>query len=93
MALGHEQFRKACGRWKGCLPQGAVQSRTCCSDWNRWHPAEYHLLSLPQALEEDLNQKKREQEMFFKLSEEAEPRPTTPSKASNFFPYSSGDAS
>lgn len=45
------------------------------------------------ALEEDLNQKKREQEMFFKLSEEAEPRPTTPSKASNFFPYSSGDAS
>ncbi|XP_076793169.1 serine/threonine-protein kinase 10 isoform X2 [Arvicanthis niloticus] len=45
------------------------------------------------ALEEDLNQKKREQEMFFKLSEEAEPRPTTPNRASKFFPYSSGDAS
>ncbi|XP_051023271.1 serine/threonine-protein kinase 10 [Acomys russatus] len=45
------------------------------------------------ALEEDLNQKKREQEMFFKLSEEAEPRPTTPNRASKFFPYSTGDAS
>lgn len=45
------------------------------------------------ALEEDLNQKKREQEMFFKLSEEAEPGPTTPNRASKFFPYSSGDSS
>nr|XP_021527869.1 serine/threonine-protein kinase 10 [Aotus nancymaae] len=46
------------------------------------------------ALEEDLNQKKREQEMFFKLSEEAEcPNPITPSKATKFFPYSSADAS
>uniref|UniRef100_H0V7X6 non-specific serine/threonine protein kinase n=1 Tax=Cavia porcellus TaxID=10141 RepID=H0V7X6_CAVPO len=46
------------------------------------------------ALEEDLNQKKREQEMFFKLSEEAECSvPTTPSKATKFFPYSSADAS
>ncbi|XP_002816236.3 serine/threonine-protein kinase 10 isoform X1 [Pongo abelii] len=46
------------------------------------------------ALEEDLNQKKREQEMFFKLSEEAEcPNPSTPSKAAKFFPYSSADAS
>uniref|UniRef100_A0A8I3W5T4 non-specific serine/threonine protein kinase n=1 Tax=Callithrix jacchus TaxID=9483 RepID=A0A8I3W5T4_CALJA len=46
------------------------------------------------ALEEDLNQKKREQEMFFKLSEESEcPNPTTPSKATKFFPYSSADAS
>lgn len=45
------------------------------------------------ALEEDLNQKKREQEMFFKLSEESEPRPTTPNRASKFFPYNSGDAS
>uniref|UniRef100_A0A2K6URC5 non-specific serine/threonine protein kinase n=1 Tax=Saimiri boliviensis boliviensis TaxID=39432 RepID=A0A2K6URC5_SAIBB len=46
------------------------------------------------ALEEDLNQKKQEQEMFFKLSEEAEcPNPSTPSKASKFFPYSSADAS
>ncbi|XP_005376392.1 PREDICTED: serine/threonine-protein kinase 10 [Chinchilla lanigera] len=45
------------------------------------------------ALEEDLNQKKREQEMFFKLSEEAECSvPTTPSKATKFFPYSSADA-
>lgn len=63
------------------------------NDWHPWHPTEYHLLSLPQALEEDLNQKKREQEMFFKLSEEAEPRPTTPNRASKFFPYSSGDTS
>lgn len=45
------------------------------------------------ALEEDLNQKKREQEMFFKLSEEAESSLTTPNRASKFFPYSSGDAS
>ncbi|KAM6150783.1 serine/threonine-protein kinase 10 [Erethizon dorsatum] len=46
------------------------------------------------ALEEDLNQKKREQEMFFKLSEEAECSvPTTPSKATKFFPYSSADTS
>nr|XP_036851019.1 serine/threonine-protein kinase 10 [Manis javanica] len=46
------------------------------------------------ALEEDLNQKKREQEMFFKLNEETEgPNPTTPNKATKFFPYSSADAS
>ncbi|KAG8519478.1 Serine/threonine-protein kinase 10, partial [Galemys pyrenaicus] len=42
------------------------------------------------ALEEDLNQKKREQEMFFKLNEENEClNPTTPNKAAKFFPYSS----
>ncbi|XP_075398062.1 serine/threonine-protein kinase 10 [Tenrec ecaudatus] len=46
------------------------------------------------ALEEDLSQKKREQEMFFKLSEEAEGlNPPTPSKATKFFPYSSAEAS
>ncbi|XP_040828165.1 serine/threonine-protein kinase 10 [Ochotona curzoniae] len=46
------------------------------------------------ALEEDLNQKKREQEMFFKLNEEAEcPNPTTPSKNTKFFPSSSAEAS
>ncbi|XP_046521693.1 serine/threonine-protein kinase 10 [Equus quagga] len=46
------------------------------------------------ALEEDLNQKKREQEMFFKLNEEMEsPNPTTPNKATKFFPYSSADPS
>uniref|UniRef100_A0ABI7Y9A2 non-specific serine/threonine protein kinase n=1 Tax=Felis catus TaxID=9685 RepID=A0ABI7Y9A2_FELCA len=46
------------------------------------------------ALEEDLNQKKREQEMFFKLNEETEClNPTTPNKATKFFPYSSVDAS
>ncbi|XP_039733746.1 serine/threonine-protein kinase 10 [Pteropus medius] len=44
------------------------------------------------ALEEDLNQKKREQEMFFKLNEETEcANPTTPNKA-KFFPYSAADA-
>ncbi|KAB0392693.1 hypothetical protein E2I00_013585 [Balaenoptera physalus] len=46
------------------------------------------------ALEEELNQKKREQEMFFKMNEEAEClSPTTPNKATRFFPYSSADAS
>ncbi|KAG3265265.1 serine/threonine-protein kinase 10 [Ictidomys tridecemlineatus] len=46
------------------------------------------------ALEEDLNQKKREQEMFFKLGEEAGcPSPTTPSKTSKFLPYGASDAS
>ncbi|XP_059555171.1 serine/threonine-protein kinase 10 isoform X2 [Myotis daubentonii] len=46
------------------------------------------------ALEDDLNQKKREQEMFFKLNEETEcPNPTTPNKAAKFFPYSSADTS
>uniref|UniRef100_A0A8C0KAJ1 non-specific serine/threonine protein kinase n=1 Tax=Canis lupus dingo TaxID=286419 RepID=A0A8C0KAJ1_CANLU len=46
------------------------------------------------ALEEDLNQKKREQEMFFKLNEETEClNPTTPNKATKFFPYSSVDTS
>ncbi|KAB1259651.1 Serine/threonine-protein kinase 10 [Camelus dromedarius] len=45
------------------------------------------------ALEEDLNQKKREQEMFFKMNEETEsPNPTTPNKATKFFSYSSADA-
>uniref|UniRef100_A0A452VKN4 non-specific serine/threonine protein kinase n=1 Tax=Ursus maritimus TaxID=29073 RepID=A0A452VKN4_URSMA len=44
------------------------------------------------ALEEDLNQKKREQEMFFKMNEETEClNPTTPNKATKFFPYSSVD--
>lgn len=50
--------------------------------------------SLSQALEEDLNQKKREQEMFFKMNKETEcPNPATPNKATKFFPYSSADAS
>lgn len=41
-----------------------------------------------------MNQKKREQEMFFKLNEESEcANPTTPNKATKFFPYSSADAS
>ncbi|XP_060053137.1 serine/threonine-protein kinase 10 isoform X2 [Erinaceus europaeus] len=46
------------------------------------------------ALEEDLNQKKREQELFFKMNEDPEcANPTTPNKAAKFFPYSSADAS
>ncbi|XP_010849593.1 PREDICTED: serine/threonine-protein kinase 10 isoform X2 [Bison bison bison] len=45
------------------------------------------------ALEEDLNQKKREQEMFFKMNEESEcANPTSPNKVTKFFPYSSADA-
>ncbi|XP_068958468.1 serine/threonine-protein kinase 10 isoform X2 [Petaurus breviceps papuanus] len=46
------------------------------------------------ALEDDLNQKKREQEMFFKLNEEPEcPNPNSPNKLAKFFPYSSSEAS
>nr|XP_004665062.2 serine/threonine-protein kinase 10 [Jaculus jaculus] len=45
------------------------------------------------ALEEDLNLKKREQEMFFKLSEEAEVGPTASSRTSKLVHYSSADAS
>lgn len=97
-----EQFRNMYGRWKGYLPQGeegetwvgAVPRRTCCSVIRTIASPRNTICSLfPQALEEDLNQKKREQEMFFRLSEEAETRPTTPNRASKFFPYSSGDAS
>ncbi|XP_055968284.1 serine/threonine-protein kinase 10 [Sorex fumeus] len=45
------------------------------------------------ALEDELNQKKLEQEQFFTLKEEAEsPEPTTPSKGAKFFPYSALDA-
>lgn len=46
------------------------------------------------ALEDDLNQKKWEQEKFFKLNEEAEsPGPPTPNKSTKFFPHSTLDAS
>ncbi|XP_072487065.1 serine/threonine-protein kinase 10 [Notamacropus eugenii] len=46
------------------------------------------------ALEDDLNQKKREQEMFFKLSEEAEcSNPNSPNRLAKFFPFSSSEAS
>ncbi|XP_067422679.1 serine/threonine-protein kinase 10 [Emydura macquarii macquarii] len=43
------------------------------------------------ALEDELNQKKREQEMFFKLSEEADGQ--TPNKPSKFVPFSSPECS
>lgn len=47
-----------------------------------------------QALEDDLNQKKWEQERFFKLNEEAESLgPPTPNNSTKFFPYSTLDAS
>ncbi|XP_044520387.1 serine/threonine-protein kinase 10 [Gracilinanus agilis] len=46
------------------------------------------------ALEDDLNQKKREQERFFKISEEAEsPNPNSPNKPAKFFPYGNSEAS
>ncbi|XP_028905800.1 serine/threonine-protein kinase 10 isoform X1 [Ornithorhynchus anatinus] len=46
------------------------------------------------ALEDDLNQKKREQEMFFKLSEEADGQPPpSPHKPTKFLPFSSTEAS
>ncbi|XP_051487596.1 serine/threonine-protein kinase 10 isoform X2 [Apus apus] len=42
------------------------------------------------ALEDELNQKKREQEMFFKLSEESDGQtPATPTKHAKFVPFSS----
>ncbi|XP_063148465.1 serine/threonine-protein kinase 10 [Candoia aspera] len=46
------------------------------------------------ALEDELNQKKREQEMFFKLSEEADGlSPMSPNKPAKFVPFSSAEAS
>ncbi|XP_035194238.1 serine/threonine-protein kinase 10 isoform X2 [Oxyura jamaicensis] len=46
------------------------------------------------ALEDELNQKKREQEMFFKLSEEAdEQTPASPTKHAKFIPFSSTESS
>lgn len=49
---------------------------------------------LLQALEDELNQKKREQEMFFKLSEEAdEQTPASPTKHAKFIPFSSTESS
>ncbi|XP_062976674.1 serine/threonine-protein kinase 10 [Elgaria multicarinata webbii] len=46
------------------------------------------------ALEDDLNQKKREQEIFFKLSEEADGQsPASPNKPAKFVPFSSAEAS
>uniref|UniRef100_A0A8C6V8W0 non-specific serine/threonine protein kinase n=2 Tax=Elapinae TaxID=42168 RepID=A0A8C6V8W0_NAJNA len=46
------------------------------------------------ALEDELNQKKREQEKFFKLSEETDGlSPMSPSKPAKFVPFSSAEAS
>ncbi|NXL90648.1 STK10 kinase, partial [Alectura lathami] len=46
------------------------------------------------ALEDELNQKKREQEMFFKLSQEAdEQTPASPTKHAKFIPFSSTESS
>lgn len=44
-------------------------------------------------LEEELDQKKQEQEMFFKLSEEADNQSLLPTKPAKFFSYSSAEAS
>ncbi|XP_014746679.1 PREDICTED: serine/threonine-protein kinase 10 isoform X2 [Sturnus vulgaris] len=45
------------------------------------------------ALEDELNQKKREQEMFFKLSEEADGQvPVSPTKHAKFVPFSSSES-
>lgn len=49
---------------------------------------------LLQALEDELNQKKREQEMFFKMSVEAdEQTPASPVKHTKFIPFSSTESS
>ncbi|XP_053146512.1 serine/threonine-protein kinase 10 isoform X2 [Hemicordylus capensis] len=46
------------------------------------------------ALEDELNQKKREQEMFFKLSDETDGQsPASPNKPAKFVPFSSAEAS
>ncbi|NXA22488.1 STK10 kinase, partial [Ibidorhyncha struthersii] len=46
------------------------------------------------ALEDELNQKKREQEMFFRLSEEADGQtPASPTKHAKFVPFSSAESS
>ncbi|XP_066573106.1 serine/threonine-protein kinase 10 [Amia ocellicauda] len=42
-----------------------------------------------QALEDELNQRKKDQQMFFKLSEDSEYQsPSSPNKVAKFFPYS-----
>uniref|UniRef100_F6SJH0 non-specific serine/threonine protein kinase n=1 Tax=Monodelphis domestica TaxID=13616 RepID=F6SJH0_MONDO len=54
----------------------------------------FNISTFSKALEDDLNQKKREQERFFKISEEAEsPNPNSPNKPAKFFPYGSSEAS
>lgn len=51
------------------------------------------LFSLLKALEDELNQKKREQEMFFKMSEEADGQvPVSPTKHAKFVPFSSSES-
>ncbi|XP_053320680.1 serine/threonine-protein kinase 10 [Spea bombifrons] len=45
------------------------------------------------ALEEDLEQKKQEQEMFFRMSEEAGAQTASPHKPAKFYPYTSAEAS
>lgn len=51
------------------------------------------LFSSLKALEDELNQKKREQEMFFKLSEEADGQtPVSPNKHAKFVPFSSSES-
>ncbi|XP_029439515.1 serine/threonine-protein kinase 10 isoform X2 [Rhinatrema bivittatum] len=44
-------------------------------------------------LEEELNQKKQDQEMFFKMSEETDGQSLTPTRPAKFFPFSSAEAS
>ncbi|XP_030067715.1 serine/threonine-protein kinase 10 [Microcaecilia unicolor] len=45
------------------------------------------------ALEEELEHKKQDQEMFFKLSEETDSQSLTPTRPAKFFTYSSAEAS
>ena len=47
------------------------------------------LVALSQTLEEELSQKKREQEIFFKMSDDVEyTNPSSPNKLTKFLPYS-----
>uniref|UniRef100_A0A667XNF7 non-specific serine/threonine protein kinase n=1 Tax=Myripristis murdjan TaxID=586833 RepID=A0A667XNF7_9TELE len=51
-------------------------------------PVMFPCLYKSSALEEELNQKKREQEVFFKMSENSAcPNPSSPNKLSKFLPY------
>lgn len=47
------------------------------------------MISVPQTLEDELSQKKREQEIFFKMSEDVECQNlASPNRLTKFLPYS-----
>lgn len=66
----------------------------CLAGWREQCPYTSYVCSLLlKALEDELNQKKREQEMFFKLSEEADGQmPASPTKHAKFVLFSSAES-